>query len=161
MYCWSHFHVKIPLEEERILPTVVPHHSHSLCFLSPFLPAEIILYIQFYNLIYFPLCFSILLHGFYSHHFNDLHNIPLLGRCWLEFSVLRVKILGELLGTPAVSPTVLPGLITPFLLYDLSETITDLICNCPGMFFIVVSICKLHANVWVAGKILPNTSRKI
>lgn len=38
--------------------------------------------IQFYRLIFFlTLCFSILLHGFYSHHFNDLPHIPSLDRC--------------------------------------------------------------------------------
>lgn len=121
-----HFHVKVSLEgEKEHHPQFYPHIATACpwCVSSTLPSCWNILHSQFCSLIFFTLCFSILLHGFYSHHFNDLHNIPLLGRCWVEFSVLPLKILGEFLGTPAVSPTVLPGLITSFSFYDFSEMV--------------------------------------
>ena len=81
-----HFHVEISLEEAKehyaqFAPNIVTASPRCVFFLSSLLPAEIILYIQICNMTFSTLCFSILLHRFYSHHFNDVHNIPLLGRC--------------------------------------------------------------------------------
>lgn len=81
-----HFHNEISLEEENehyahVAPNTVTASPWCIFFHSSLLPADVVLYIQFCNLTFSTLCFSLLLHGFYSHHFNDVHNIPLLGRC--------------------------------------------------------------------------------
>lgn len=86
-----HIHVEISLEEGKN-PT---HYSPLtqplmvLCvssFTPPSLLAEIILYIQFCNLTLSTLHFSILLHGLYSHHFNDVH----IFLCWADANFLNL-----------------------------------------------------------------------